>query len=136
MAICVMAMVSATPDICLECKAIFLRSDLKLSSAQPFHHCRVTMVEETTHPRIQRKDGIHIFGAELKIEDVKVFNHSFLANRLWDHHYASLRQPAQDHLSNTFLVFPGDGEQQFILEDVVLPFCERSPGFNLNIVFL
>ena len=94
------------------------------------------MVEEAAYLRIQRFYGIHIFSAQFKVEDVEILNNTLLADRLWDHHHSSVRQPAQDHLCDRFSVFSGNGKQQFILKDIVFTLRKRSPRFDLNIVFL
>src|SRR5215207_2279798 len=49
---------------------------------------------------------------------------------------SSLGQPAQYDLRNGLLVFSGEGQQDFVLEDVVLAFREWCPGFMLNPVGL
>jgi hypothetical protein len=37
----------------------------------PLHHLRVTVIEERTHPRIQRRNRRHLLGRKFKMEDPK-----------------------------------------------------------------
>ena len=78
----------------------------------------------------------HVVGAELEVEDVEVLGHPLLAHRLGDRHDAALRQPAQDHLGDALAVFPADGPQHLVVEDVVLALRERSPRLDLDVVLL
>ena len=84
---------------------------ITLCLTQGFHHLGITMVEEAANLRIQCDDGFHVFGAKFKIEDVEILDDSFLPNRFRNHHDPSLCQPAQNYLSNAFLIFPGDRKQ-------------------------
>ena len=47
-----------------------------------------------------------------------------------------LGQPTQNDLRHGFVMFVRNGTQQRIFEDVVSAFGKRSPGFNLDVVFL
>ena len=48
--------------------------------AQPFHLLRITMVEETAGPGVQRCDGGNVIPAQFKVEHIEILHHSFLAN--------------------------------------------------------
>ena len=45
-------------------------------------------------------------------------------------------EPPQDHLRDALAVLLADGAEQLVLEDVVLPFSERSPRLDLHAVLL
>ncbi len=93
------------------------------------------MVEEEAVLRVQRCDRLHVVLIKLKIENAEVLDHALLTNRLGNCHHAALRQPAQDDLSHAFTVFFGDGEQNVVVENVVFTLGERTPGFDLDVVF-
>ena len=92
------------------------------------------MVEEAANLRIQRNDRVHVFRTQLEIEDVEILDDPLLSNGLRNNDDSPLYKPAQDHLGDAFLVRFGDGEQQFILEDVVPAFGEWPPRLDLNVV--
>ena len=66
------------------------------------------MIEEAARFRVERCDKGHIFRAQLEVEDVEVFRHSFLVYRFRDGDDAALGQPAQNHLSDGFSMFLSD----------------------------
>ena len=68
------------------------------------------MVEEETLSCVQHRDIGHVFRTQLKVEDVEVLGDALLANRLRNRHDTALSQPAQDHLSDTFVVLVCDRE--------------------------
>ena len=54
---------------------------------------------------IQRVDDGHIFGRQLKVEDLCVFAYTLLLAGFGNDHHASLHQPAQSHLYGRLAVF-------------------------------
>ena len=70
------------------------------------------------------------------IENIEVLLNSFLANGLGNRDDTTLGQPAQDDLRHRLFVLRRERYEQRVLENVVLAFRKRSPGFNLHPVLL
>jgi len=94
------------------------------------------MIEKTARLRVKCGDGIHIPGAEFKIEDIEIFGNPFLLHRFGDGNDTPLGQPAQNDLGYGPAALCCDGKQQFIFKNVIFTLRKRSPGFNLDIVLL
>ena len=48
--------------------------------AQRLHHLRITVVEEEALLRVQRGDGVHVFGIQLEVEDTEVLDDPLFAD--------------------------------------------------------
>ena len=70
---------------------------------------------------VQRRDGRHIVGAELDIEDGEVLRDAVRADRFRDRHYAALGQPAQNDLRHGLPVFLGEATSTSLWKMSCLP---------------
>ena len=94
------------------------------------------MVEEKALTDLQCGYQVHIRHVQIKIKYVEVLPHSFLTYGLWNHDDVSLCQPPENDLSNSLTVLFCNRYQDCVMKDIVLPLGERTPRFDLDVVFL
>lgn len=75
-------------------------------------------------PAYRGRDLFGIIRAQLKIENVKVFDDPLFSHRFWNYNDFTLNKPAQYDLSDGLVVFFCDREQHFVFEHVVKSLSE------------
>ena len=81
-----------------------MSSFLRVSLFCRFHHSSplhkllgcfsAMMVEEETVGGVERGNRLHVLSIKFEVEEIQIFNHSFLVNSLRDDDYIALQQPA------------------------------------------
>ena len=79
----------------------------------------VVVVEEGTFSCIERCNGSHVFGTQLKIEDIDILLHSFNVSSFGYDNYAALDKPSQSYLCDGFTILASDFCQERIREEPV-----------------
>ena len=97
---------------------------------------QIHIVINWTLSRVQSRDSFHFLICKNKIEDIQILYHSFLAHGLGYNHDVALVEPAKHDRPHAFTVPCSDFFQHRVIENVVLPFGERSPCFMLDALLL
>lgn len=67
-----------------------------IEKRNPLH--RVFKVDNDTMSEVGGFDGLHIFGGELEVHDVKVLSHTLLMKGLQDNNYFMLNRVSKSNL--------------------------------------
>ena len=95
----------------------------------------VVVVEEGTFSCIERCNGSHVFGTQLKIEDIDILLHSFNVSSFGYDNYAALDKPSQSYLCDGFTILASDFCQERIREEPVTTFGEGAPRHDMRAKF-
>ena len=102
----------------------------------PLHGRQVHVVVNRAAARLQRGYGCHFRIRQREVEDMEILRHPFPAHGLGDDHDVALVEPAKHDRPHAFTVPCSDFFQHRVIENVVLPFGERSPCFMLDALLL